>query len=126
MKKANILVCQAVPSMFFKILQSCVQLVNLYFLTKCAEADDALIAGFGMANFLATFTFIGLAMGLNGALETLVSQAYGQKNLELCSINLYRSRIVLTALFMISCCILFQTASILQFLGQDAKAAEFA
>jgi MATE family multidrug resistance protein len=58
--------------------------------------------------------------GLNGALETLVSQAYGAKDLRLCGIYLNRGRFINTLVFLfpISLCFLFSGKALKAF-GQD-------
>ena len=51
--------------------------MNLYYLANGKEKDHALIAGFGLGNLLMNAIFVSSGFGLNGALETFVSQAYG-------------------------------------------------
>lgn len=43
---------------------------------------------------------LSIAVGLNGALETLVSHAYGVKDYKLIGVYLNRSRIVLLVFFI--------------------------
>ena len=62
-----------------------------------------------MGNFLINSIFYSVAYGLNCALETFVSQAYGQKNFSLCGQYLHRSRIVLVLWFTI-CYVIFMHA----------------
>jgi Na+-driven multidrug efflux pump len=54
-----------------------------------------------------------VVIGLNGALETLVSQAYGAKNFEQCGVYLNRGRVVLLITFTIVYVILSHTEVIL-------------
>lgn len=70
--------------------------------------------------------FVSIGFGLNGALETFVSQASGQKNYKLCSEYLHRSRIIVIAYFFIAMSILQHAESILLWLGQDKKVSAFA
>jgi len=56
--------------------------MNLVFIGNLG--DPALVAGIGMANMIINMIVTAVAYGLNGALETLVSQAYGAKELKLC------------------------------------------
>jgi Na+-driven multidrug efflux pump len=54
-----------------------------------------------------------VVVGLNGALETLVSQAYGAKNYDQCGVYLNRGRIVLLITFSLVFVILSHTEVIL-------------
>ena len=54
-----------------------------------------------------------IVVGLNGALETLVSQAYGAKNYDQCGVYLNRGRIVLLITFSLVFIILSHTEVIL-------------
>lgn len=54
-----------------------------------------------------------VVVGLNGALETLVSQAYGAKNYDQCGVYLNRGRIVLLITFTLVFVILSHTEVIL-------------
>lgn len=45
--------------------------------------DPTLLAGMGMANMMINVVVMSSSYGLNGALETLVTQAYGAGNLDL-------------------------------------------
>ena len=91
-------------SMFFYMF---VQLVNTYFVGHLNDAS--LIAGVGMGNMLINVLCFAVMQGLNGALETLVSQAYGYGKFSICGIYLNRGRIVCTGL-MIPIIIIFSVA----------------
>ena len=52
-----------------------VQLLNTYFVGHTNDA--VLIAGIGMGNMLINVLAFAIMQGLNGALETLISRAYG-------------------------------------------------
>jgi Na+-driven multidrug efflux pump len=58
--------------MFFYMF---VQLINTYYIGHTNE--PALIAGVGMGNMLINVLAFAVIQGLNGALETLISQSYG-------------------------------------------------
>ena len=64
-----------IVSMFFYML---VQLINTYYIGH--SNDPPLIAGVGMGNMLINVLAFAPMQGLNGALETLISQAYGTSN----------------------------------------------
>jgi multidrug resistance protein, MATE family len=73
-------------------------MVNLIFLGHLNKAE--LLAGVGVGNMFQNFCGLSIIIGLNGALETLVSQAYGAGNLGLCGIYLNRGRFVLICTFV--------------------------
>lgn len=62
-------------SMIFYMI---VQLVNTYYIGH--TNDSTLIAGVGMGNMLINVLAFATMQGMNGALETLISQAYGASN----------------------------------------------
>lgn len=67
-----------------------------------------------MANMIINMTVTSVAFGLNGALETLVSQAYGARELSLCGVYLNRSRLIITIFFLPLILLLINTSSILK------------
>ena len=100
--------------------------INLYYLALGNKNDQSVIAGYGLASLLMDVIFASFGIGLNGALETFVSQASGQKNYKLCSVYLHRSRIMVTLTFIVSYSILLRSESILLFLGQNPRACAVA
>ena len=56
---------------------------------------------------------------MNGAAETLVSQAYGNGQLKLCGVHFNRGRLILTAFFIPLATLLMFSEHILIFIGQD-------
>ena len=66
---------------------------------------------------------LSIIIGFNGALETLVSQAYGSGNLKMCGVYLNRGRFILIAAFIPVIFILHHTEQILIFIGQNPVVA---
>jgi len=97
------------------------EVMNLIFIGHLD--DSALLAGVGMGNTILSVFGISLFLGLNGALETLVAQAYGSNNLQLCGIYLNRGRFVLLMLNIPVICILLQAETMLVFIGQNPLVA---
>ena len=62
--------------------------------------EPALLAGVGMGNMLINVLAFALIQGLNGALETLVSAAYGSSDYVLCGDLLNRGKFVVTCLMI--------------------------
>jgi len=82
-------------SMFFFFF---VQLVSTYFIGNLN--DPLLIGGVGMGNMLINVLCFAVIWGLNGALETLVSQANGFKKYKLCGTYLNRGRMISSAVMI--------------------------
>ena len=60
-----------------------------------------------MGNMIQNMFGLSIVCGFNGALETLVSQAYGSGNLRLCGVYLNRGRFILLMAFVPIGCLLF-------------------
>ena len=76
-----------------------------------------LVAGSGIGNMWMNMTGLSIVIGLNGALETLTSQAFGAKNLDLCGVYLNRSRFVMIMFFIPITLLWFQTERVLVYIG---------
>jgi MATE family multidrug resistance protein len=100
------------------------EMVNLIFLGHLNKAD--ILAGVGIGNMFVNICGLSIVFGFNGALETLVSQAYGAGNLDLCGVYLNRGRFVLLCAFVPVVIMLFQCESILTKIGQDASVSKYA
>ncbi len=75
-----------------------VQLTSIYYI---GNLDDAvLMAGVGMGNMLINVMGMAVIFGFNGAIETLVSQAYGFGKYKLCGVFLNRGKSVVTAILI--------------------------
>ena len=79
-----------------------------------------------MANAMTDVLSPTLLLGMNGALETLVSQAHGAKSFGVCGAVYKRALVINTAISIPLICCLFFTSQILQALGQEAEVSETA
>lgn len=114
----------ASPIVFSMLVYLFVQLVNTFFVGKMNE--PALLAGVGMGNMLINVLAFAVMQGLNGAIETFVSNAYGQKKYRECGLFLNRGKMVCTVI-MIPIIIIFLCADkILVGIGQDAAISHIA
>lgn len=100
--------------------------IVLVYIGYCDEDKADLIAGFGAAVMIANVCFNSIVIGLNGALETLVSQAYGAKDYEMCGVLLHRSRVVLALISVPCMTILLNISRPLKALGQPEGATDIA
>jgi MATE family multidrug resistance protein len=107
----------ALPTILTGFIQRSADAVNLSFLGHLD--DNAIIAGAGMGSVVVNFLGWTIVIGLNSALDTLVSQAAGAGNLELCGVYLNRGRFVMSLLFVPVACMTFYTKDILIALGQQ-------
>jgi Na+-driven multidrug efflux pump len=67
-----------------------------------------MLSGVGLGNMLINVFWIGVYLGINGALETLVSQTFGSKNWQLCGDILNRGILTLILVFIPISIILFE------------------
>ena len=79
--------------------------------------DAAKLAGVGLGNTTLNIACLSICMGMNGALETLVSQAFGYGNIVLCGVYLNRARVIGTLTFIPLAILLFSSETILLKLG---------
>jgi MATE family multidrug resistance protein len=81
--------------------------------------DPVKLAAIGLGNMLNQLLPYTMMIGMNTALETLVSQAYGRKNIYECGLFLHRSLMLITIMFIPIAVILYYSDSILIFVGID-------
>ena len=86
----------------------------------------AVTAGFGMGNFILNALFFAPSFGLNGAIETFVSQAFGKGDYKVCSVYLYKSRLVQTGYYLFCGVLVYNSVAILEALKQDKEVVQYA
>ena len=79
--------------------------INMIYVGKMGDASK--LAGLGLGNTVLWSVSLYVIMGMNGALETLASQAFGAKKLHLCGQYLNRAwvinTVILVPLFVLLC-----------------------
>ena len=70
----------AIPACITMVFSMLMDLVNMIFVGRYLP-DSAKIAGVGLGNMYINVVSQSIIKGLNGAISTLASQAYGAKNL---------------------------------------------
>lgn len=88
--------------------------------------DSVILGGVGLGTLLINITLMSIGIGLNGAIDTLVSQAYGNKQFYLCGAYLNRGLICQIFLFIPGSIICANGKRILMYLGQDDDTSEAA
>lgn len=107
----------SIPLVVGMLLYLMVMLTNTYFIGNLNE--PVLLAGVGMGNMLINVLCFAVTQGLNGALETLVSQSYGAKKFPQCGIYLNRGKVVSTLILIPIVIIYALSDKILIALDQD-------
>ena len=79
--------------------------------------NGAKIAGLGLGISLVESITFSIFFGMNGALETLVAQAFGAEQLSLCGVYLNRARVVNTIIFVPMTLILLNSKYLMRELG---------
>jgi MATE family multidrug resistance protein len=88
--------------------------------------DPAKLAGVGLGNLIINMFGVAIIVGMNGALETLVSQAYGSGNLYMAGVYLNRGRFIVAISFVPIFLILNSGETILVSIGQDPEVSHYA
>lgn len=70
-QKMKIVIRQAIPSLFCMLILMVQEMINLIFVGHLNQ--PAMIAGVGTGNMIMNMVGMSMFVGLNGALETLVS-----------------------------------------------------
>ena len=97
---------------------------NLIFLGHFGDAS--MVAGVGLGSVTLNIMCLSMLYGMNGAIETLVAQAFGMKDLTLCGQYLNRGRVILTLVFIPFMILLLFTEKILIGIGQDPTTSKYA
>jgi Na+-driven multidrug efflux pump len=83
--------------------------------------DPVFVAAAGLGNMYANITCLLVIFGLNSAIATLVSQAYGCGNMRKCGIYLNKGRISILIFFVPMFMVMFLCESFLLLIGMDAE-----
>ena len=113
-----------IPTIISCLFEQLPAFVNIVYAGKFA--DDAKLAGVGLGQSLLWSLTLYIIVGMNGALETLVSQAFGANQLKLCGVYLNRARVINTAISLPLMGVMFFTKPILSVFGQQPEVIEHA
>ena len=87
-----------IPSLINLVLSDLIQSLNLVFAGRLH--DESILVGIGLANSLITGLPMTITLGISSVIETLVSQAYGNKQFKVCGSYLNKQIILITAVFL--------------------------
>lgn len=96
-------------------------LINIYYVSHLG--DKSYISAVGLGNMILNSMILSSLQGINSNIETLVSQAYGTGNLEICGIYLNRAIVMMTCTFLVTIIIIFKSEDILIMLYQPKNIA---
>jgi MATE family multidrug resistance protein len=101
-----------------------IDITNMFFIGH--TNDSAKIAGIGLGNLYINITSQAIILGLNGAISTLASQAFGAKNMHKVGVYLNRGRYIGLMCFIPQAFLLMNCERALLMLGQDPQASAYA
>ena len=79
----------SVPTALSLLIQIFAELIVAYFIGNLNSPK--MLAGLGLANMLLNIFGMAIGQGMNSAIETLVSQAYGFRDYRSCGLHLNRA-----------------------------------
>ena len=85
--------------------------------------DASQLSGIGLGNMFMNLVPYAVLLGVNTALETLVSQAYGRKNLYECGLLLHRAMLIISVLFIPIAISVFFINDFFVFIGMSEDAS---
>ena len=114
----------AVPIILGQVFSLFVEMLNLVFAGHLG--DPIYVAAAGLGNMYANVTCLLIIYGLNSAIATLCSQAYGSGNLHKCGVYLNKGRIAIIIFFIPIFFIMFLCEPFLLAIQMDPEAARLA
>ena len=90
----------AVPSMITTLINYIVMTINIIFVGQLEHDSAAKLAGVGLGNIFLSMFGRHIICSTNSALETFVSQAFGQGKLRLAGHYMNRAKMILTAVYI--------------------------
>ncbi|CAI2366981.1 unnamed protein product [Moneuplotes crassus] len=88
--------------------------------------DPALVSGAALGNITTSMTSLSLGVGFTGAIETLSSQAFGNKKNCLAGLYFTRAQVFFTFALIPICIFLWNCESFYIYVGQDPEVAQHA
>ena len=85
--------------------------------------DSAVLSGIGLGNMYMNLVPYAILIGVNTALETLVSQAWGRRDLVECGLLLHRSVFIISCLFVPIAVSVFYIEDFFVMIGLSAEPA---
>ena len=107
----------AFPAMVSSVLGQVTYVINMIYAGKLDSETKT--AGLGLGHSISQSLGVMIFLGLNSALATHLSQAYGRRNLDLCGRYMNQMRLKNLCLFVPVAILLANMGYILDLIGQD-------
>ena len=114
----------SLPLIISQNLMYLILVINVIFAGRLG--DPAKTAGVGLGTTMNHIFGCCILFGFNRAMDTLVCQAYGAKNLALCGVYLNRARVIGTLAFIPVAIVLLNCKALLLWLSQEPETVEYA
>eukprot|EP00347_Sterkiella_histriomuscorum_P003598 403363675 len=111
----------AMPIIIGCVFSLFIEMLNLMYAGRMG--DPALVAAVGLGNMYANVTCLLILYGMNGAIATLCSQAYGSGNMRKVGVYLNKGRICACLIFIPIFAVMFLCERFLLVLGIDSETA---
>ena len=118
------LIWNSLPAWGALLVRRAVELINYMVVGRMDDPDY--ISGVGLGIITSSIVWFSIGIGLAGGIETLSSQAFGNKSYYLAGWYYNRAQVILTVLFILQGVVLYYSADILIFIGEPVNASEYA
>lgn len=115
---------QSIPNIASQMGVVATSFITVLFIASFKNKDW--LASIGVATMIQNVFGVSLGIGLNSGLDTLVSQANGEKNYRQSGVYLHRAIVVSTIVVIPASLFLFFTGQILTAIGQDPHVSAYA
>jgi len=104
-----------IPSILKNLVFMLIEALNLVFIGQLN--NQVLVAAVGVGNMTSNLVCMSIVIGFNSVLDTLISQAAGAGNYELCGVYRNRGMFIMTIIFIPASAILLCSERILIAVG---------
>lgn len=115
---------KSIPSTMGFLVMRATEIVSYFFIGRMDDPDY--IAGVGLGITSASLIWLSMIVGLAGGIETLWSQAFGNKNNYLAGCYYHRAIVITVIMFVIQASILWFSEDILILMGQPPSSSHYA
>ena len=115
---------KSIPSIIAMIIEYSMFSLNIIFVGFLN--DPAIMSGCGLGGITANILVFSFGIGMCGGIDTLVSQAYGRKDYDLCKVYLNVSKIIMALLFIPQLILLCFSKDLFILIGQPEESAKVA
>ncbi|CAI2361778.1 unnamed protein product [Moneuplotes crassus] len=122
---------RAVPAFFGTVFKHMIDITNIFFSGKISSfsknmqifSESDIIAGVGLGLLSYNALIFSVSWGMSSTIDTLASQAFGNKKYHLCGYYLNRYRVVSSVVFIFQLLLLYYIGDLLEMIGQPEEAS---